>query len=551
MTLLALLACDDRVEERGAESVPVTDTGVETGDSVPVDETAETAETADSDPTPVDADGDGFTSADDCDDADPAVFPGAAERCDARDWNCDGDPYDSNVCGEPLNLDELAAGTWDGKRTGDNIASGRFLGDLDGDGIEEVGFAGGGISDATAPAAYGGLYVVAGGSALSAGRTHSDDAFAWWHANFDSIGLLVILPAGDVNGDEESDLWLLANDENCAAGLVLGPSDRWGRDQDFTVASDASWYGEGFRDGFATGGAVVDFDADGFDDAAIYSQSEGSSGEAGGGVYLIRGRAEVTDTRIRSAGDEIFVDCSRPYDISAGDLTGDGIPDLLVARGSDEHVALLDGQDLPAADGAICEVLGGTFVVPTIADHVYTQWGYTAVVVGDWTGDGIGDWVGADATRSVDYDWEGALYVVPGGLDAATLGTVDVESVAAGSLLGGAELVRLGSADPRAVADVNGDGASEVATSMGTSDALAAVILPSAAYEGLGGELPSVFLRLQDPAGAGVTSAPSIGDFDGDAILDVLVTSGPWGDSLGRSWLVRGGGIPWDDPDAW
>jgi hypothetical protein len=50
----------------------------------------------------LDADGDGSTSDVDCDDADAAVFPGAEERCDSIDNNCDGDVDDGAV----------DAGTW-------------------------------------------------------------------------------------------------------------------------------------------------------------------------------------------------------------------------------------------------------------------------------------------------------------------------------------------------------------------------------------------------------------------------------------------------------
>ncbi|MCB9744080.1 MAG: FG-GAP repeat protein [Alphaproteobacteria bacterium] len=39
---------------------------------------------------PFDADGDGFSAAEDCDDADRLRFPGAEERCDAVDQDCDG-----------------------------------------------------------------------------------------------------------------------------------------------------------------------------------------------------------------------------------------------------------------------------------------------------------------------------------------------------------------------------------------------------------------------------------------------------------------------------
>lgn len=38
----------------------------------------------------IDEDGDGYTSEEDCNDADPQVYPGAAERCDGLDNNCNG-----------------------------------------------------------------------------------------------------------------------------------------------------------------------------------------------------------------------------------------------------------------------------------------------------------------------------------------------------------------------------------------------------------------------------------------------------------------------------
>ena len=72
---------------KGETDGTVEETGVEGGDSAGADSGG-----GDSDSDqPLDEDGDGVTADTDCDDLDPAIFPGADELCDERDNDCDGE----------------------------------------------------------------------------------------------------------------------------------------------------------------------------------------------------------------------------------------------------------------------------------------------------------------------------------------------------------------------------------------------------------------------------------------------------------------------------
>ena len=75
--LVALIGCGDKdADDTGPGGAVGDDTGEpDTGDT--------------GGPTAVDADGDGYDEAADCDDADPAVYPGAVETCNGVDDDCD------------------------------------------------------------------------------------------------------------------------------------------------------------------------------------------------------------------------------------------------------------------------------------------------------------------------------------------------------------------------------------------------------------------------------------------------------------------------------
>ncbi len=82
--IIALAACD------GGKTPPTDDSAQDSAQDSEQDSEQDSADSEDSETT-LDADGDGFDAEADCDDEDPAVFPGAEERCDGVDNNCDAE----------------------------------------------------------------------------------------------------------------------------------------------------------------------------------------------------------------------------------------------------------------------------------------------------------------------------------------------------------------------------------------------------------------------------------------------------------------------------
>lgn len=495
-----------------AYDAAVDDSGVLVGESA--DSAADSAgDTADSGPPPVDADGDGYDEGSDCDDADSAIHPGAADACDRVDQDCDGVTYATGTCAEATPWADVS----------DFLVSPGYIymvDDMTGDGI------------ADAFESDGDWRFYAGAAELP---------LVPWSppVGARNIFLQVMCPdngpdnVGDLDGDGLNDFVIA--DTQCARNLFvhLGPlpvEGAWKGMSDSEEVWTAPIPEEAWFNARAWGG---DFNGDG---RADYVGSEGAQERDGtvaafdvffGGVW---GETEV---RTLTSGKW----SARILDV-LGDMDGDGLDEVhayMSYSGIGPRHPIFSGGDLAGADGLNIEDFQLAALVPATAERP-GDGDYLGdihlVSAGDWTGDGTSDLV------TVFSHWTDAD-IQTGGVflfDGASRGDFHI-SDAVGSWIGD------GTADGGLhsyldVLDADADGESE--------------ILVGASLLDLWYLIPHVLPTLNTPV-YGLTFSGSMNplgeplDLNGDGFDDLSFNDHD--NARGALWL--GWPIPFDDPSAW